>query len=271
MSDAQSPNLRDVVRRCFFATHIGRSTDDVVIDDDLNAAFIAACLREIPSASVFDLNWQLYNLRKQPPGIGKVATVKRHDNHDDYIHASEIAARHMEDRHGLTIDQVLCDPHMRREFDAVAQAIVPGVSVYLLRKAALKLRKNRQLRPELMKRVADWGTTVRMYPAEELRKKPDLIPRLPGIYIFRDRTGYLYIGEAGNLRGRVEKHLDHSDRKAVARYLWEHRYTDLIIEMHVFRKDSEGNKSKPRKAYEADLIRSRKPRLNIQAKLHGVH
>lgn len=111
MSDAQSPNLRDVVRRCFFATHIGRSTDDVVIDDDLNAAFIAACLREIPSTSVFDLNWQLYNLRKQPPGIGKVATVKRRDNHDDYVHASEIAARHMEYRRNLLLKQALTNKH----------------------------------------------------------------------------------------------------------------------------------------------------------------
>src|SRR5207244_1390334 len=115
-----------------------------------------------------------------------------------------------------------------------------------------------------IKRVADWGTTVWTFPAEELRQAPDLIPRLPGIYIFRDTTGYLYIGEAGNLRGRVEGHLDHSDRKAVAHYLWEHGYQDLSIELHTFREDSAGSQTMPRKAYEADLIRSRKPRLNIQ-------
>jgi GIY-YIG catalytic domain-containing protein len=153
---------------------------------------------------------------------------------------------------------------MRREFDAIAQGITPGVSTYLLRKAALKLRKNRQLQPELIKRVADWGTTVVTYPAEQLRENLDIIPRLPGIYIFRDSTGYLYIGEAGNLRGRVEKHIDHSDRKAVARYLWDNGYQDLSVEMHAFRTDSDGNKTTCRKAYEADLIRSRKPRLNIQ-------
>jgi hypothetical protein len=264
MTAPGTPNLRDVVRRCFFATHAGHSTDDVVIDDGLNAAFIAACLREVAFASAADLNWELYNLRKQPPGIGKVATVRRRDNHAGYIHASEIAARHMEDKHGLTIDHVLCNPETRREFDSIAQEIAPGVSTYLLRKAALKLRKNRRLKPELIKRVADWGTTVLTHPAEHLRADPELIPRLPGVYIFRDRTGYLYIGEAGNLRGRVEKHLDHSDRKAVARYLWENGHEDLTVEMHAFRRDSEGNKTRPRKAYEAELICSRKPRLNIQ-------
>jgi predicted GIY-YIG superfamily endonuclease len=264
MSDAEPPSLRDVVRRNFFVTHAGHSTDDMVIDDTLNAAFIAACLRELPSNSPFQFNWALYNLRKQSPGIGKVATVKRRDKHGDYLHASEIAARHMEDKHRRNTDRVLCDPDMRREFDTIAQGIAPGTSTYLLRKAALKLRKNRQLRPELIKRVADWGTVVTTYTAEQLRGSPDLIPRLPGIYIFRDDSGYLYIGEAGNLRGRVEKHLDHSDRKAVAYYFWENGVEGLSVEMHAFRKDSEGRVAKCRKAYEADLIRSRGPRLNIQ-------
>lgn len=269
MTTPASPNLRDVVRRCFFATHAGHSPDDVVIDDGLNAAFIAACQKEIPSASPAELNRELFGLRKAPPGLGKVTTVKSRENHADYVHASEIAARHMEDRHGVTIDEVLCDPGTREEFDALAQGIAPDVSRYLLRKAALWLRKNRRLQPELIKRVADWGRTVVTFTAEELRANPDLIPTLPGVYIFRDSTGYLYIGEAGNLRGRVEKHLDHSDRKAVARYLWENGYEDLSVEIHSFRKDSDGNKPTCRKAYEADLIRSRRPRLNIQSLAGG--
>lgn len=264
MSNINPPCLRDVVRRSFFATHAGHSTDDVIIDDTLNAAFIAACSQELPSATPFQFNWDLYNLRKQPPGIGSVATVKRRAKHDEYLHASEIAARHMEDKHKLSTDQVLCDPEKRREFDAIAQEIAPGTSNYLLRKAALKLRKNRQLKPELIKRVADWGITVTTYTAEQLRADPDLIPRLPGVYIFRDSTGYLYIGEAGNLRGRIEKHLDHSDRKAVAHYFWENGFKGLSVEMHAFGEESDGCKATCRKAYEADLIRSRHPRLNIQ-------
>src|SRR5438552_116368 len=108
MNNAQSPTVREVVRESFFATHAGRSTDDVVIDDALNANFIAACFRVLPSVSAFEFNWALYNLRKQPPGLGAVATAKRRDNHDDYIHAAEITARYMEDKHKQTIDQVLC-------------------------------------------------------------------------------------------------------------------------------------------------------------------
>lgn len=259
-----SSDIRNVVRRSFFATHGGRSPDDVVIDDALNAAFVAACQQELPDATAADLNWTLVNLRKRSPGLGNVTTVKRRDIHDDYIHVAEIAARHMEDKHHLTIDQVLCDPVMRQEFDRLAKSIWPDVPAYLLRKAALKLRKGRQLPPERFKRIANWGTEVTRHKAEALLANPDLIPRLPGVYLFLDRTGYLYIGEAGNLRGRIEKHLDHSDRKTVARYLWDHGVRELEIEIHAFREDSDGNKVACRKAYEAELIRSRKPSLNIQ-------
>jgi hypothetical protein len=259
-----STDIREVVRRCFFATHGGRSPDDVVIDDVLNNAFISACQRELPERTAGDLNCALLNLRKQPPGLGTITKVKRRDVHDEYIHVAEIAARHMEDKHNLTIDQVLCDPAMRQEFDSIAWSISPDVSNYLLRKAALKLRKARQLLPERFKRIANWGTQVTRHRAEALIAKPDLIPRQPGIYLFLDRTGYLYIGEAGNLRGRVSKHLDHSDRKALARYLWDHGVRELEIELHAFRGDSDGNKVACRKAYEAELIRSRKPNLNIQ-------
>jgi predicted GIY-YIG superfamily endonuclease len=261
---AESSSLRDVVRTAFFETHHGHSPDDVVIDDNLNSAFIAACLGQLPAAEPGELNWTLLNLRKQPPGLGNVTTVKRRDDHRDYVHAAEIAARHMEDKYRLTIDRALCDPAMRREFDGIARSISPDVETYLLRKAALKLRKTRQLKPELIKRLTDWGKKVTRYKVAELLKDLNLMPRLPGVYVFLDRSGYLYIGEAGNLRGRIEKHLDHSDRKAVARYLWDNGVDELEVEMHAFEKDSDGNKATCRKAYEAELIRSRAPRFNVQ-------
>jgi len=171
----------------------------------------------------------------------------------------------MEDKYNYTVDKVLCDPEKRAEFDLLAQEIAPGISAYLLRKAALRLRKSRKLRPELVKKATDWGRQVVCHRAEDLLDDLELIPRLPGIYIFRDDAGYLYIGEASNLRGRVAQHLDHSDRKAVARYLWEKGTENLSVELHSFDRNSDGRTATCRKAYEAELIRSRKPRLNIQA------
>jgi hypothetical protein len=91
-------NLRDVVRQCFLATHSGHSSDDIVIDDRLNAAFISACQGVLPSASALDLNWQLLNLRKQQPGLGRITTVRRRDRHDDS--ASPTSMRPVRGREG---------------------------------------------------------------------------------------------------------------------------------------------------------------------------
>jgi len=256
--------MREVVRAAFLEVHRGRSTEDVVIDDRLNEQFLALCLGSAPGISKLDLNQTLFNLRKSAT-LGPVVTAPvERKRHDSYAHAAEIAARHVEDKYEVTIDHVLCDPDLRREFDSVALQITPNVDTYLLRKAALGLRKKRKLRPELIKRVADWGSVVEKHAAADLLEDLDLIPRKPGVYLFFDTTGYLYIGEASNLRTRVAGHLDHSDRKALARYLWEKGHADLQVELHSFDRESKGNRAGPRRAYESSLIRSRNPRFNIQ-------
>ena len=108
---------------------------------------------------------------------------------------------------------MLCEPSRRIEFDEIAHSIAPDVSPYRLRKAALGLRKARRLQPEIVKRIASWECEILTFDAEALLTEPDLIPRKPGVYLLRDQSGYLYIDEAGSLRTRVVKHLDHSDRK----------------------------------------------------------
>lgn len=255
--------LRQVISAAFLAVHQGRSSDDVIIDDDLNQSFILRCRESLPFATDHDLNWTLLNLRKSS-SLGSVATKRERLTHDAYLHASEIAARHIEDKYGITTDRAFCDRDRRSEFDATAKRFAPDVPTYSLRKAALKLRKGRQLKPELIKRVSDWQKEVLTFDVASVQANPDLIPRKPGIYIFADATGYLYLGEAANLRLRVAKHLDHSDRKALARYLWDQGVKGLSIEVHVFDPSSNGRLTSHRRAYEADLIRSRRPQFNIQ-------
>ena len=92
----------------------------------------------------------------------------------------------------------------------------------------------------------------------------DRVPKCPGIYIFLDSSGYLYIGEAGNLKLRIRKHLDHSDSKSLARYLWDNGYKDMQVEIHAFDAESDARFVKHRRAYESDLIASRNPRFNVR-------
>ena len=75
------------------------------------------------------------------------------------------------------------------------------------------------MQPELVLRVADWKKDIVAHPAARIVDEPELIPNGPGVYIFRDESGYPYIGESSKLRERLTKHLDDSDRQSLASYL----------------------------------------------------
>jgi predicted GIY-YIG superfamily endonuclease len=251
-----------VVQEAYRATHEGWSSDEVVLSDELNAAFLAHCRKSLPDADPATLNWTLLNLRKAGELTTK-ATRRRVERHEEYAHAAEIAARFVYDKHRVSIDRVMCDPVLRKEFDSVAAAAAPEVPAVSLRRAAFGLRKARRLQPELVVRVANWEKQVLSLPAERIVADKQLVPTGPGVYIFRDPSGYLYIGESSNLRERVGKHLDHSDRKSLAHYLWQKGIGELTVEMHAFAADSDARNKELRRAYESELIRSRKPRFNI--------
>lgn len=256
-------NSTDVVKQAFAETHGGYSTDEVIISDRLNEPFIQACKKRLPFVSEQEFNWRLISLRKQGK-LGRVATKRDRTNHDDYLHASEIAARLIYDKYNTTVDRAFCSPKLKEEFDIIAASVAPHTPNYLLRKAALKLRKNRQLKPELVPRVAPWSRRVMSFSAEDVVRNPTLVPRHPGIYIFWDTSGYLYIGESGDLYLRVKKHLDHSDRRSLAHYFWENGFRNISIELHVFDPTSDARRKMCRQAYESNLIETRRPRLNLR-------
>lgn len=256
-------DVKDVARLCYITVHDGWSTDEVLLQDKLNASYLEACRKRLPEIRDFDFNWALLNLRKAGELRDVRSTKRRRDRHDEYLHAAEIAARFLEDRHKVNTDRVICEPELRAGFDKVAQAIAPDVEPYLLRKASFTLRKSRRLQPELVLRVADWKKEVVAHPAVQLAGNPALVPNGPGVYIFRDETGYLYIGESSKLRERLRKHLDDSDRKSLASYLRKEGIDEVTIEVHAFDPESPARLKPQRRAYESELIRSRKPRLNL--------
>ena len=90
------------------------------------------------------------------------------------------------------------------------------------------------------------------------------VPTASGVYCFVSDRETLYVGEASSLRARLKKHLDHSDNKYLARWIWQHGMGTLTIELHVFHEEV---RLKTRKALETELIRSRRPSFNVLGKL----
>ena len=255
--------VKDVARLAYLKVYDGWSTDEVLLQTELNDQFLAECKRRQPDIPSFDFNWTLLNLRKAGELRDISATKRRRDNSDAYLHAAEIAARFLEDRYSVNTDRVLCDPKLRAEYDREATKVAPKVEPYLLRKASLTLRKSRRLQPELVLRVADWKKDIIVMPASEAEKDAGKVPEQPGVYIFRDATGYLYIGESSNLYDRIKKHLDRSDRQSLANYLATNGVKGVTLELHAFAADSPASLKPMRRAYESELIRSRKPRFNL--------
>ena len=251
--------MRKVVLKAFGHTREGFSPDAVIADPARDAQFLAACRDLGARGSDFELNHCLYNLRKSGsledfPTTRRIRTAKR----DEYEFAAEIAARYLERRHKTTLDKIICDPALAKEFDALSAELAPGFTPFLYRFAALSLRKTHRLRPEVGGRLMP-DERVEILPVAGL--DINQIPRSQGVYLFFYKNeGLLYIGEALNLRDRTAKHLDHSDRKELARWLWVHGSDELFLEIHVL---PDGTSTAQRKALELELIRSRHPRFNI--------
>ena len=264
-SSSPAADLEEVVSQSFAATHNGWSSDEVLVHDQRNQAFLEACRQQLPDLADRDFNWTMLNLRKAKKLPGEVTKRKSHQ-HDTYRHAAEIAARQIEDCHGENIDRALCDTALRQEFDQAAHYLAPKTSSYLLRKAAIGLRKSHQLKPELVVRVADWGRTVTTFALRELQGDLEQIPKQPGVYLFADSSGYLYIGEAADLRKRLSDHLHDSDRPTLAKYLAKRTEDDspVRVEIHAFDSNSAARQVAMRRAYESELIRSRKPKFNVR-------
>jgi len=251
-------SMKVLIRKAFLAIRDGFSPDVIVADAGLNQQFIAECRRFGAMEPESVLNAQLLNLRKAR-GLEGYPTSKRVKvtNQNEYRFASEIAVRLLERRYAVTLDQVLCDRSLAAEFDEVAASIAPGFTSFEYRWAALALRKRRKLRPELLSRVVI-AESVRSVKVSGLLLEE--VPLRAGLYFFFNTSGPLYVGETDNLRKRIRKHLEHSDNKNLAQWLWGHGIEELHVELHVL---PDGASTKIRKALEAELIVSRQPVFNV--------
>lgn len=263
---AQETELKPTVKTAYAETHSGFSSDELILNDELFKAFIARCQSDLPDTPPKEFAWTLINLRKAGKLSDIQVTQRRNTDLSEVLHVAEIVCRSMTDKYQVSIDRILVDPALRREFNERAHQVDENSELYAVRKAAFRLRKTRRLRPELITRLADWGREIKSFSAEEVADDFEKVADGPGIYIFRDDTGYLYIGESNNLRRRLEQHLDESSSKSLASYLKDHDIADITIELHIFDPESRIRETAVRRAYESELIQSRNPKFNLNAK-----
>lgn len=104
--------------------------------------------------------------------------------------------------------------------------------------------------------------TMAAHPQVAKLRLTDDLPRAPGVYLFRDRSGRaLYIGKATNLRARVRSYFSGDERRKVGQLLREavridHHATSSTLEAAVL---------------EVRLIHEHLPRFNSQVKRWGAY
>ena len=133
------------ITEAFERSYDGFSPDRVVADPDLNEKFADECRRLGLAGHPRIWNTLLFRLRKAGKLI-EFPTAKRTSypwiEYDNYLFASEIALEVMlQQGTAGSLDEILCDPALAREFDARAGAFAPGFRPLEYRWAALKLRK----------------------------------------------------------------------------------------------------------------------------------
>jgi site-specific DNA-methyltransferase (adenine-specific) len=195
------------IAEAYTRVYDGYSTDRIVVDPDINGAFLAACRKLGLTESDYRLNHALLDIRKSKKvELPKATKRTEFRDYDQYQFASEIAVRIVQRSNGVTLDQILCDPALAFEFDRIAKQLAPGQTALKLRCAALNLRKTRRLVP--LKPITKQGIIGLILAGPFGKVKPTDLPEDAGVYSIFDHNKALFAGETDSLQDRLRRHLE---------------------------------------------------------------
>jgi predicted HicB family RNase H-like nuclease len=214
-----------LLAQAYLETRDGYSIDRVVADPDMNRNFLGRCRALGLSGTDYDLNWKLFNGRKNKY-FSELPKTKNYtpSRKDEFEFSSEIAICYVKEqfhsREGgeISLDKIMCDPDLAREFDKIAQKLAPGFSPLDYRWVALGVRKaagRYSSRAQTIK-VPDFDI---LGPTTSVRTSK--IPVDQGMYLFRCENDSIFIGETDNLRQRVERHFDSGGKAGIPDWLYD--------------------------------------------------
>ena len=200
-------------------------------------------------------NHALFNLRKRGRLAG-IPTKHRTDiewhDCDDFLFASEIAWKKLiAEGHAKSLDDILCDPSLAREFDGIAHSFAPDFGSLKYRLAALKLRKTAcraSTRAKLLK------PDKLQNPMSAFKAAIKHAPELAGVYLVSTSNENLYVGEALNLKNRFDVQFGPGPKDA-----WKRLCSISDLQVSFFTSES---KSIDLIAYQSILVEVYKPSLN---------
>jgi DNA modification methylase len=198
----------------FFATRNGFPVDRVIADPELNEQFTATCIRLGLPGKPFDWNRRLMNLRKASYLKGLTRSFRttfplEEKSFYRYKFACEIAIQRFEHDQEVTLDHILCDPKMARDFDQfVLTMLTEEPSSLMIRWFALRIRKAADRISQGSMKLNDFIPMPRDVD-NPFRLDDSKIPASPGLYWLSDERRNLYVGETDNLLERLQIQFGH--------------------------------------------------------------
>ena len=172
----------------------------------MNRQFIEACKAESLPGTPTEWNRRLIGLRKAK-ALTHLCPMQqtRLPKHELDIaeFGSEAAMSILEGRYGMTLDSILCDPKLAKQFDIIAGRFAPRLSPLHFRWGALHIRKAAHKRNKAANALDTRLRKVRFGSARELNFNKSL-EELPAVYILSGASGDpLYVGATQNLSSRI--------------------------------------------------------------------
>jgi hypothetical protein len=259
-----------LVASAFEAVRNGASPDALLWDTDLAAGFVARCGElglAYPPASLVR---RVIHIRKSPATYARhgirLSPTTRSEPHPSivpqYAHVIEFALVRLRYRHGASIDTILADPELAREFETLALEVAPGLTGEQLRLGALYIRKTRHIsKGDAEKAQALNPTQVEQAMSESVSLasvNTGEVPSAPGLLELREGDRYLYVARNDNLRPAVEQLRTGRAFSVVANGFWQPALETITLRYVAGRKVG----GVPTTRWELRLIQAREPIFN---------
>jgi hypothetical protein len=200
------------------------SPDLYVADPERNAAFVMNCRAADLRASPYTLNKALLRARKYGylPDLKSIRTSVKYE---DFAFAVELAATEMKYRMAASIDDILCDPSLASEFDAIATKIAPGHTSFEYRWAILSIRKAGRMSKTLANiEVPELKEHFRL-----VEGALNAIPDSDGVYLLYENSRPLYAHGTPSLRHGIAMLQKPEAIAAIADNFWKPDFDSLIV------------------------------------------
>jgi site-specific DNA-methyltransferase (adenine-specific) len=199
----------------FDTIRCGYSSDRVIADPELNAAFTSTLESRGVGGKPPEWNLALLRLRKSNR-LKALGPAKRTKLDAELVYqcefAAEIALQQVRSRHNMTLDTLLCVPGVANEFDQLAATICPGLAPLYFRWAALRIRKYLNQWRKVGKQIAPKVPRLQFSdPYSLVNVDLGVIPHQAGLYALRVGDEMKYVGETNNLCAWLRHAKDHYD------------------------------------------------------------